>query len=195
MNDARSTVISHDGYRQSEEKGATPAPLAGVFPLWYPLKPAVARTTIEAYLRRAEQYIGSPMLSALYGVWAAWIGDRARSRQLFETGYAEMIWPRLLQTLKGPEHPTRFPDAPRAGPFFANLGGYLSALLFGLPGIRLTRNDPQTWPARPVVLPQGWRRIEVERLWVRGAPARMVAEHGADRATLEIEGERRNRAA
>jgi hypothetical protein len=125
------------------------------------------------------------MLSALYGVWAAWNGDRAGSRKLLQTGYADMIWPRFLQTLE--MHPTRFPDTAKSGPFFANLGGYLSALLFGFPGIRITRNDPQTWPVRPVVLPEGWRRIEVERLWVRGAPARMVAEQGADRARLEIE--------
>ena len=133
------------------------------------------------------------MLSALYGVWAAWNGDRALSRQLLETGYAEMIWPRFLQTLE--VHPTRFPETPRSGPFFANLGGYLSALLFGLRGIRLTRNDPQTWPIRPVVLPEGWRRIEVERLWIRNAPARLVAEQGADRAQLEVDPRRSDQAA
>ena len=184
--DARHTaVITHDDFRQSEEKGATPGPLAGLFPLWYPLDRKVERKTIETYLRRAEQYIGSPMLSALYGVWAAWVGDRERSRRFLETGYAQMIWPRFLQTLE--MHPERFPDSPRSGPFFANLGGYLSGLVYGFPGIRLSRNDPETWPARPVVLPAGWTRIEVERLWVRGQPARLIAEHGADRARLEIE--------
>jgi trehalose/maltose hydrolase-like predicted phosphorylase len=185
MNAARTQLVTHNDFRSSEEKGATPGPLAGLFPLGYPLDPAVAQNTIEAYLRRAEQYIGSPMLSALYGVWAAWIGDRERALNLFEVGYAEAIWPRFLQTLE--MHPARFPDSPRSGPFFANLGGYLSALLFGLPGIRLTRNDPQTWPVRPVVLPKGWKRIEVDRLWVRGKPARLVAEHGAARAEIEIE--------
>jgi hypothetical protein len=36
------------------------------------------------------------------------------------------------------------------------------------------------------VLPSGWRRIEVERAWVRGRPARLVAEHGKERAVLDV---------
>jgi hypothetical protein len=37
-----------------------------------------------------------------------------------------------------------------------------------------------------VILPAGWKSIEVERLWVRGRPARLVATHGATRARLEL---------
>ena len=61
-------------------------------------------------------------------------------------------------------------------------------LLYGLPGIRLGPGDPQTWPKRPVVLPAGWRSIEVERLWVHDQPARLAARHGADRAQLLLAG-------
>ena len=55
------------------------------------------------------------------------------------------------------------PDTPPSRSFFANLGGFLSGLLYGLPGIRLGADEPSTWPSRPVVLPAGWRSIEVER--------------------------------
>jgi hypothetical protein len=65
------------------------------------------------------------------------------------------------------------------------LGGFLMGLLYGLPGIRLSPGAPSTWPARPVVLPAGWRSIEVERAWVRSKPARIYAEHGAERAVIE----------
>jgi hypothetical protein len=64
------------------------------------------------------------------------------------------------------------------------MGGFLTGLMFGLPGIRVGPGEPETWPARPVILPEGWEAIECDRLWIRGRPARLVARHGADRAEL-----------
>ena len=183
-------LLSHDGWRPDEEKGATPGPLAGVFPLWYDLPPERMRATLDRYLALAPDYIGSPMLSSLYGVWAAWAGDRARSARLLDEGYGTMIAGRFLQTLE--LDPVKYPETPQSGPFFANLGGFLMGLMYGLPGIRLGPDAPATWPARPVVLPAGWRSIEIERAWVRQEPARIVARHGAERASIEL-GPRRSR--
>ena len=64
-------VISHDAFRVDEEKAATPDPLMGVFPLGFDFDPDTERATLAYYLKIAKRYIGSPMLSALYGVWAA----------------------------------------------------------------------------------------------------------------------------
>jgi len=36
------------------------------------------------------------------------------------------------------------------------------------------------------MLPSAWKAIEVERLWIRGRPTRLVAAHGAARATLDL---------
>ena len=44
---ARGVIISHDGYRSSEEKGATPDPLMGIFPLWYELPAEKEQATLE----------------------------------------------------------------------------------------------------------------------------------------------------
>jgi hypothetical protein len=186
-------ILSHEGYRPNEEKGATPGPLAGLFPLWYPLEERAARPTLEYYLRLAPGYIGSPMLSPFYGVWAAWAGDRTLSARLYREGYADLAGDRFLQTLE--IKPGLEPDKPRSGPFFANLGGFLTGLLYGLPGIRLGPGEPKDWPCRPVVLPSGWRTIEVERAWVRMEPARIVAKHGAHRARIELTRPRSRRAA
>ncbi|MFL5775833.1 MAG: glycoside hydrolase family 65 protein [Chloroflexota bacterium] len=186
-------LTSHAAFHPNEEKGSTPGPLAGLFPLWYDVEPDVARKTIDYYLKLAPDYIGSPMLSPLYGVWAAWNGDRARSRRLLEEGYGALMGDRYLQTLE--QSPEKFPDKPKSGPFFANLGGFLSSLYFGFPGIRLGPGETDTWPARPVVLPAGWRSIEVEQAWVRMEPARIVATHGAERAIIDVAGKRRRRAA
>jgi hypothetical protein len=177
-------IMTHDGYQPGEEKGATPSPLAGLFPLWYPSDDKTTRATLEYFLALAPDYIGSPMLSALYGVWAAWAGDRRLAAELFDSGYASFVTGRFLQTL---EHlPSKYPDKARSGPFFANIGGFLAGLIYGLPGIRINGNEPQTWPCRPVVLPWGWRSIEVERLWIRGQAARLTAEHGDKRSRLEL---------
>ena len=67
-------VVSHDHFRVNEEKGATPDPLMGIFPLGYALEPDVERETLKFYLSHARTYIGAPMLSALYGAWAARLG-------------------------------------------------------------------------------------------------------------------------
>jgi glycosyl hydrolase family 65 len=178
-------VMSHDDFQPNEQQGATPDPLAGIFPLWFPLDDEVREATLRYYLELAPGYIGSPMLSPLYGVWAAWLGDRRRSLQLFEGGYADLITGRFRQTMEHTRE--RYPDKPASGPFAANTGGFLSGLLYGLPGIRVGPGSPEEWPSRPVILPQGWRRIEIERAWVRGRPAHIVAEHGAERATLDMQ--------
>ena len=65
-----------------------------------------------------------------------------------------------------------------------NPGGFLTACLYGLTGIQVGPGEMREWGTRPVVLPAGWESIEVERIWVRGRPARLVARHGA--ATAEI---------
>jgi hypothetical protein len=51
-------------------------------------------------------------------------------------------------------------------------------------GVSVDDGDPKGWPRRPVCLPEGWAAIEVDRIWVRGRPFRLMAQHGADRAEL-----------
>ncbi len=177
-------LISHDGYRANEEKGATPDPLMGIFPLWMELPAEKERATLDFYLKQAPEYVGSPMLSALYGVWAAWSGDRKLSRRLLKEGYADFAAGRFLQTLE--YRPDRFPEQPMAGPFFANMAGFLLSLLFGFPGVRADPGTVEKWPRRKVVLPAGWKSIEVDRLWIRGREARLSAPHGAPSALVEF---------
>lgn len=68
----------------------------------------------------------------------------------------------------------------------ANLGGFLMSCLYGLTGMQLSAAEPSEWFTRPVVLPEGWEAIEVDTLYVRGRTGRLVARHGAPRATLEL---------
>jgi len=175
-------IVNHDGYQPGEEKGETPEALAGFTPLGYKADSEVERRTIDYYLIRADEYAGAPMLSSLLGVAAARTGDRDRSLELFERGYADFVVEPY--TITAEYSPAVYPDKPVAGPFAANMGGFLGACVYGLPGIRPTGGPPASWSERPVVLPQGWDAIQVERGWVRGEPTRLVAEHGAQRARL-----------
>jgi hypothetical protein len=183
-NDDGSVVLDHDGWNPGEEKGATPSTLAGIFPIGYnKLDPAVERSTIEYYLGLWEDYIGSPMLSSMYGAWAARIGDRDRALHLLDEGYAQFVSPRFMNVHEYRDD--KFPEMTPAGPFFANLGGFLIDCYFGFPGIRMHEGPPEEWWERPVVLPAGWDCIEVERMWARGRPYRMSARHGAAHASIE----------
>ena len=175
-------IVSHDGFDPDEEKGGTPDPLMGIFPLGFDIEPEVEAATLRFYLDLREGYIGSPMLSALYGVWAAYSGDRRLSAQLMEDGYGRFCVGRFMQTLEYREDV--FPEQSRAGPFFANLGGFLMGLLIGFPGLRPAPGDPAGWTQRAVVLPEGWVSIEVDRVWIGGRPYKLVARQGAERAEL-----------
>jgi hypothetical protein len=124
------------------------------------------------------------MLSALLGTYAARLGDRSRSADLFERGYAEFINEPFWET---DEFSRKFEDKPPVGPFQANLGGFLMSCISGLPGLEVSSAPPEEWAKRRVVLPEGWDAIEVERLWVRGRESSLVARHGAKRAELVSE--------
>jgi hypothetical protein len=179
-----SVIQNHEGYsyRPADPTAATPEVLAAFFPLGYEADPEVERATLRFYLERTGAYVGYPMLSAPMGVWAAWQDDRELSARLFEAGYAEFIDEPFWITN---EFSTRFPDRPKAGPLLANAGGFLTGCLYGLPGLALSQGEPESWLRRPVAMPALWDGVEVDRLWVRGQPASLVARHGDQRARIE----------
>ncbi|MFK4793781.1 hypothetical protein [Sphingobium sp. ZW T5_29] len=175
-------IASHEEFRVSEAKGATPSPLAGLFPMNYPATGRQEEATLGLFLSHWPDYVGSPMLPAFYPVWAAMRGDRALALKLFEAGYAAYDKGRFHQCL---EYREDHPDSKvPAGPFMANIGGMLMTMLLGLPGIEISDADPSDWGRRPVILPSGWKSITVDQLWVGGTPMRMEAMHGAARARL-----------
>lgn len=69
--------------------------------------------------------------------------------------------------------------------FLTNPAGFLMSLYYGLTGLQVGSGEPQTWAKHPIVMPEGWDAIEVERLWIRGRPMRLSALHGDKQAQLE----------
>jgi protein-glucosylgalactosylhydroxylysine glucosidase len=178
VDDATNVILNHDGYayRENDVASATPEALAGLFPFNYDPGPDREQATLRFYLDRVGGYVGYPMLSAPLGAWAARLGDRALSSRLFEEGYADFVEEPFLVTN---EFSRRFPDQPRAGPLIANVGGFLSSCLYGLTGLTLGPEEPAAWSRRPASMPELWDGLEVERVWARGQPMRLLATHGS----------------
>ncbi len=178
----RGAIINHDGARLSEPQGGVPEGAAGLFPLGYRTDGATELATYRyAAVEQAPLYVGAPMLSALLPVFAARAGEPGLARQLLESGFGNFINEPFLEP---DEYPRSRTDRPRASPMFANLSGYLTGLLYGFTGIRPNSAEPETWADRPVALPEGWRGIEVERVWIRQREYALEARAGAARAVL-----------
>jgi protein-glucosylgalactosylhydroxylysine glucosidase len=185
MDQDRGVIVNHDGYHPDEKGGETPGAPAGLFPLGFDTDPDTERRTLQFYLKSAHRYAGQPMLSSMLGLYAARVGDRDAALELFERGYADFIVDPFRITAEF--SPKVYPERTIAGPFTANLAGFLTACIHGLTGLKIGPGEPDSWCTRPVTLPQGWDGVHVQRLWVRGRPASLTAQHGAKHARLTIQ--------
>jgi trehalose/maltose hydrolase-like predicted phosphorylase len=118
--DEDGAIVNHDGYRPDEAKGATPEAAAGLFSAGYPVDPETERRTLSAAVGNVDAYVGSPMLSALLGVYAARLGERDRALELYERGFAAFVLqPHSVVTEYSP---SVYPDQPppdRSSPTWA----------------------------------------------------------------------------
>jgi hypothetical protein len=161
-------IPNHDDYRVDEPKGGTPEAAAGIFPVGYEVAEPVEQATFRfAVEQQAPRYLGTPMLSSFLPYYAARSGRPDEAFDLLEPSYGQFVEDPFLET---DEFPNSQPDKPRAGPMFANIGGYLTTLLYGYPGLRLGAGAPDTWSVR---------------LWTRGVPRSLTAEAGAPAAILD----------
>jgi trehalose/maltose hydrolase-like predicted phosphorylase len=178
VDEATNVILNHEGYvyREGDVAASTPEALAGLFPFTYDPGTAREQATLRFYLDRVGPYVGYPMLSAPLGAWAARLGDRDLSARMFEQGYAEFV---EAPFLVANEFSQRFPHEVRAGPLMANVGGFLTSLVYGLTGLVLGPGQPDSWARRPAVMPALWDAVEIERVWARGRPMRLVARHGS----------------
>jgi len=59
--------------------------------------------------------------------------------------------------------------------FLTNFGSLLQTAMVGFTGIRGTHPGRAKYPA---TLPEGWDKLEIDQMWVRGEAKRMVAVNG-----------------
>jgi len=99
---------------------------------------------------------------------AAFLGEKRRAAELFDASWKN-VWVEPWGMI-------------REGPlqdyacFLTNFGSYLQTVMFGFTGLRVNEGS---WTKYPASLPAGWSKIEIERVYVKGEPKRLVATDGA----------------
>jgi protein-glucosylgalactosylhydroxylysine glucosidase len=102
-----------------------------------------------------------------YAVGAAMAGDRRKAAKLFRYGWENF--------LLAPYGICKEYQPYRDGCYLMNLSSLMQAAVYGFTGMRITDGE---WCKYPATLPEGWAKIEVDRLWIKGKPMRLMAEHG-----------------
>jgi len=103
-----------------------------------------------------------------FAACAAFFGDRDKAAQLFER-----TWKRYRT---GPFGLTmEYKQPPRRGDYLTNHGSLLQTAIYGFTGLRLAEGS---WSKYKATLPAGWDKIEIDRIWVKGEPMKLVAEQG-----------------
>jgi trehalose/maltose hydrolase-like predicted phosphorylase len=174
---------NYDDYRIDQLKAGTPEAAAGIFPVGGRVPPAVAAATFRyAVEEQAPRYVGTAMLSAFLPYYATRAGLPDAAAELLETGYGNFINEPYLET---DEFSRTAPDQPRTGPMFANIGGFLTTLIYGYPGLRLGPGTPDSWAEQQVMLPPGWKAIHIDRIWAHGEERTLTAVAGAPAAVID----------
>lgn len=164
-----------------------PESLMAFFPYGYSHSKEVDENTYRFYIERDFlRYLTYPMLSGFLGVIPARLGDREFARQCFDRGNLDFfIDPYLMSTESACARYQNTPQDNMLTIFLTGRGSLLTGLLLGLTGLDIWHDDPKDWLAGPITLPSGWDRIILEKVYIKGKPARIVAEHGKAHAEIE----------
>lgn len=111
--------------------------------------------------------VGIGFATAAVAASAAVFGDKVKAAELFRLAW-EGIWIEPFGVSR--EVPWQ-----NYGCFLTNYGGLLQTAMLGFTGLRVDAHD---WRKYRASLPQGWNRIEIDRIWINGIPRRLVAEDG-----------------
>jgi len=142
-----------------------------------PLSPELLRNThdYEEKLRQpkpttsATASFDAPIgfAMAAMAATAAVLGEKRRAGELFNESWRN-VWLEPFGMIR---------EAPSQdyGCFLTNFGSILQTTMLGFTGIRVDEGD---WRKYPASLPAGWSRIEIDRIWVKGEPKRLVAVDG-----------------
>ena len=185
-------VMQFEDFPLATEPRASVGPMWALFPLHHSYGDATDIATQRLFAKTMHTYYGMPMSSSNCAVWAARMGDRAEAIKALELGMATRMHEPFRQFVEAvPTTAEGIWAGAQSEPwltkrtcFVTACGGFLTAALLGFPGLCFNDGDPQSWAQHPVILPEGWDAIEVDRLWARGQAYRLTATHGTDRSVL-----------
>lgn len=110
-----------------------------------------------------------------FAVMAAHYGDRRKAAELFAASW-EPYW---VEPYGATKEYRKYGD----GNLITNHGSLLLSVVLGFTGLRIAEGD---WVRYPAALPEGWTRIEIDRMWMRGKPVHVIAEHGKRAVLREV---------
>lgn len=138
-------------------------------------------TTSEELIKEMAGQSGTPISALRPSLSALEMGLRDLAAQWWPYEVAGKYQPEWFGSWR--EWTTTWKTGGRSYPFnqdcFVTFAGHmLKQLTIDFPQLKIESDDPEQWTANIVMLPEGWDKIEVERVWIQDRPARMVAEHG-----------------
>jgi len=102
-----------------------------------------------------------------FAACAAMFGDSQKAAELFHLAETEYVTgPFMIPKEYRPYHD---------GAYITNDASLLLAAMYGFTGLRISGGD---WRKHPISLPEGWKRIEMQQIWIRGQAYHLVAEQG-----------------
>ena len=134
---------------------------------------SLERTYASFKHREREYMIG--FATAAVAAGAAFQGDRKRAADLFLECWRPFWMP--------PYGMIKEAGTQTYGCFLTNFGAMLQAVMIGFTGLRIQAGD---WAKYPATLPEGWDGIQVDRIWVRGEPKRLIAVQGRKAQIIEL---------
>jgi hypothetical protein len=163
-----------------------PESLMAFFPYGYSHSKTVDENTFRFFMEHdLKRYLSGPMLAGFLGVVPARLGDRKIARQYFDEGTLSFfIEPFMLCTEGGAIHYKNYPDA-LTTIFLTGRGSLMTGLLMGLTRLDIWQEDFEKWFAGPIVMPEGWDGIVLEKVYLKGRCARITAMHGDAKAKIE----------
>jgi trehalose/maltose hydrolase-like predicted phosphorylase len=102
-----------------------------------------------------------------FAACAAFYGDREKAAELFRHAW-EKYW-------VAPWGITKEYQPYRDGEYLMSHASLLEAAMYGFTGIRIREGD---WRKYPASLPAGWEKIEIDRIWIKGKPMKLIARDG-----------------
>ncbi len=150
------------------------------------------RATFEYYIGHGmENYCKYPMLSGFLGIFPAWIGDRETALKMYEMANLTFFCNPFYSCTEWsiPDEKDRIdPTRPMGTNFITARGSLLMGLIMGLTKICPWKGNVdapvEEWLGENITLPEGWKKITVGKVYIRGKAYKIEAEQGASRAVL-----------
>ncbi len=149
--------------------------------------------TFEYYITHGmDRYVTYPMLSGFLGIFPAWLGDRKLSLKYYERANFDFICQPFYACTEDwfPDPMERInPKQWKSTCFITARGSLLSGLLMGLTKICPWNGgldaDINEWIGENIILPEGWNKLTLNKVYIRGKAYKITAENGAKHAVIE----------